>query len=206
MCYGCIPCISASMPSSRSDLASTVSIVPRDSSSATASTSALTWRSWVISASYTASPARWAVGQARAGLPPVGLVLEQRQVVGLVVVYPDDAGHGSVVQHIGPGPGGLEHLQLLAGYLDALTDMAGEPAELTDRVPVLLTPGLSAHRPSVATGGPAKRRISGRWSSWAPCLGGRKGTAAAGTTGRHAGRGAESATWGGRPAKISPDV
>jgi hypothetical protein len=49
--YRCSPRISASMPSSRSDLASTVSIVPRDSSSATASTSALTWRSWAISAS-----------------------------------------------------------------------------------------------------------------------------------------------------------
>ena len=51
-------CSSASIPSSRSDLASTVSIVPCDSSSATASTSLLTWRSSAISASYAAIPAR----------------------------------------------------------------------------------------------------------------------------------------------------
>jgi hypothetical protein len=39
------------MPSSRSDLASTVSMVPLASSAAAASTSLLTWRSWAISAS-----------------------------------------------------------------------------------------------------------------------------------------------------------
>jgi hypothetical protein len=49
--YGRSPRISASMPSSRSDLASTVSMVPSASSAATASTSLLTWRSWAISAS-----------------------------------------------------------------------------------------------------------------------------------------------------------
>jgi hypothetical protein len=32
--------------------------------------------------------------------------------------------------------------------------MAGEPAELADRVPVLLTPGRSAHPPSVASRAP----------------------------------------------------
>ena len=49
--YGRSPRISASMPSSRSDLERTVSMVPSASSVATASTSLLTWRSWAISAS-----------------------------------------------------------------------------------------------------------------------------------------------------------
>lgn len=41
-----------------------------------------------------------------------GLVLEQRQVAGLVAVHPDDTGHGGVVQQIRPDPDGLEQLQL----------------------------------------------------------------------------------------------
>jgi hypothetical protein len=43
-------------------------------------------------------------GQAGAGLPPVGLVLEQVQVGGLVAVNPDDAGHGGVVQPASHSP------------------------------------------------------------------------------------------------------
>jgi len=57
-------------------------------------------------------------GQAR-GFPPVGLVLEQGEVGGLVVVDPDDPGHGGVVKDAGPARAGLQQLELVAGDGDA---------------------------------------------------------------------------------------
>ena len=45
-------------------------------------------------------PGPLGAGQAQGCLPPVGLVLEQVQVVGLVVVHADDPGHGVIVQVI----------------------------------------------------------------------------------------------------------
>jgi hypothetical protein len=54
------------------------------------------------------------LGEVWACFPPVGLILEQVQVGGLVVVHLDGPGHGGVVEEIGPGPGGLEEFQLLA--------------------------------------------------------------------------------------------
>jgi hypothetical protein len=72
--------------------------------------------------------------------PPVGLILEQVQVTGLVMVHLDDPGHGGIVQEIRLGPGRLQEFQLAAGHRDALADVAGEPAEFADRIPVLLPP------------------------------------------------------------------
>ena len=54
--------------------------------------------------------------------------------------------------------GGLQQLQPVPGHRDALTDVAGEPAQGADGIPVLLTSGLSGHPQSVCSSGPRIRR------------------------------------------------
>ena len=40
-------------------------------------------------------------GEPRHGVPSVGLVLEQHEIVALVLVRPDDRGHGGVIEPVG---------------------------------------------------------------------------------------------------------
>ena len=47
-------------------------------------------------------------GEPRHGVPFASLVLEQHEVVGLVLVHPDDPGHGSVIEPVGLGQGRLQ--------------------------------------------------------------------------------------------------
>ena len=90
-----------------------------------------------------------------------------RQIVGLVLVHPDNPGHGGVIEPAGLGQGRLQQAELSGGDLDTLADVPGEPANLADGVPVLLT--LAAH--------PAERRARRRgqpspmfarlcWTAW----------------------------------------
>ena len=64
---------------------------------------------------------------------------------GLVAVHPDDPGHSGIIQEIRLGPGRLQEFQLSASHRDAFADVAGEPAEFADRIPVLLPPGMCGH-------------------------------------------------------------
>ena len=58
---------------------------------------------------------------------------------------PDDGNRVPFVQEIRLGPGRLQEFQLSAGHRDALADVAGEPAEFADRIPVLRPPGICGH-------------------------------------------------------------
>jgi hypothetical protein len=95
-------------------------------------------------------------GEPRFGVPPVGLVLEQHEIAGRVLVHPDDPGHSGVIEPVGLGQSGLQQGELSGGDLDTLADVLGEPADLADGVPVLFT--LAAH--------PAERRIRGPGVGW----------------------------------------
>ncbi len=44
-------------------------------------------------------------GEPRFGVPSVGLVLEQHEIAGLVLVHPDDPGHSGVIQPARLGQG-----------------------------------------------------------------------------------------------------
>lgn len=76
--------------------------------------------------------------EVRHGVPPVGLVLEQHQIGGLVAVHPDDSGHSRVIEPVRLG-GLREQAELPGGHLNTLPDMPGEPADHADRIRVLLT-------------------------------------------------------------------
>jgi hypothetical protein len=65
---------------------------------AAASTSALSWRRTPIAASYSPDGGALGRGEPRFGVPPVGLVLEQREIVGLVLVHRGDPGHSGVIE------------------------------------------------------------------------------------------------------------
>src|SRR6266436_5575488 len=95
-------------------------------------------------------------GEPRHGVPPAGLVLEQHEIAGLVLVHPDDPGHSGVIEPARLGQGSLQQGELSGGDLDTLADVLGEPANLADGVPVLLT--LAAH--------PAERRARGPGAGW----------------------------------------
>ena len=126
------------------------------SCSAAASTSALSRRSSPIAPLILPDGGALGRGEPRFGVPSVGLVLEQHEIVGLVLVHPDDPGHGGVIEPAGLGQGRLQQVELSGGDLDTLADVLGEPANLADGVPVLLT--LAAH--------PAERRARGLGAGW----------------------------------------
>jgi len=67
-------------------------------------------------------------GQARRSI--CRLVLEQREIVGLVLVHPDDPGHSGVIEPTRLGQGRLQQAELSDGDLDTLADVLGEPANL----------------------------------------------------------------------------
>ena len=154
------------MPTSKSDLASRASMVTGLSCSAAASTSALSWRSSPLH-----TPGRRRAGpggEPRHGVPPVGLILEQLEIVSLVLVHPDDPGHCGVIASARLGRGTLQQAKLSGGDLDTLADVLGEPADLADGIPVLLT--LAAHlaerrAPGFAQGGirPARKESGTNW-------------------------------------------
>ncbi len=55
----------------------------------------------------------------------------------------DDPGHGSVIESARLGQGWPQQAELFGSDLDTLADALAEPANLADRIPVLLT--LAAH-------------------------------------------------------------
>ena len=81
----------------------------------------------------------------------IGLIVGALEIVGLVLVHPDDPGHSGVIEPARLGQGRLQQAELSGGDLDTLADVPGEPANLADGVPVLLA--LAAH--------PAERRARG---------------------------------------------
>ncbi len=130
------------MPSSKSDLASKASMESGFSRSAADSTSAFTRRNSRMAASYSRTAARWDGGGPRRGVPSVGLVLEKHEIVGLVLVHADDAGHGGVIEAARSGQCRLQQAKLFGRDLDAFADVLREPANLADGVPVLLALGV----------------------------------------------------------------
>src|SRR6266568_8434327 len=73
-------------------------------------------------------------------------------------IYP---GHGGIIKPPRPGQAELQQLQLVPGDGDALPDMCGEPAHLTDRVPVLLTFFWRAHPADPTSASPRARQCRG---------------------------------------------
>ena len=113
------------MPTSKSDLASRASMVTGLSCPAAASTSALSRRSSPIAASILLDGGALGRGEPRHGVPPVGLVLEQHEIVGLVLVHPDDPGHSGVIEPVGLGQGRLQQAELSGRDLDNPRGCAG---------------------------------------------------------------------------------
>jgi len=138
-------------------LASTASIAVRVSWSAVANTSVdlAQLRERGLIADYRGPLRRGEVGQC---LPLIRLVLEIDQVAGLLLMDPDDPGHSGIIKPPRPGQAGLQQLQLVPGDGDALSDMCGEPAHLTDRVPVLLTFFWRAHPAEPTSASPRARQ------------------------------------------------
>jgi hypothetical protein len=85
-------------------------------------------------------------GEPGHGVPSVGLVLEQHEIVGLVLVHPDDPGHSGVIEPARLGQGRLQQAELSGSDLDTLADVLGEPANLADGIPLLLTLAAPAER------------------------------------------------------------
>src|SRR6266568_3151120 len=67
--------------------------------------------------------AEFEVGQC---LPLIRLVLEIDQVAGLLLMDPDDPGHGGIIKPPRPGQAELQQLQLVPGDGDALPDRSEE--------------------------------------------------------------------------------
>jgi len=76
----------------------------------------------------------------------IGLIVGALEIVGLVLVHPDDPGHSGVIEPARLGQGSLQQGELSGGDLDTLADVLGEPANLADGVPVLLTLARSPRR------------------------------------------------------------
>ena len=79
---------------------------------AAASTSTLSRRSSPIAASYSWTAARWAAVSPGMAFHLVGLVLKQHEIVRLVLVHPDDPGHGGVIEPARLGQGRLQQAEL----------------------------------------------------------------------------------------------
>lgn len=68
----------------------------------------------------------------------------QRQTASLVPAHPDDPGHSGIIEL---APGRTPPAELSGSDPDILADVPGEPGNLADGIPALLT--LAAHPPSV---------------------------------------------------------
>jgi len=146
----------ASMPASKSDLASRASMVTGLSCLAAASTFGIEPPQLADRRLILLDGSALGRGKPRLGVPSVGLVVEHREIAGLVLVHADDPGHSGVVEPAGLGQGRLQQGGLSGGDLDTLAEVPGEPANLADGVPVLLT--LAAHPAERRTRGPGARR------------------------------------------------
>jgi hypothetical protein len=81
-------------------------------------------------------------GEPRHGVPPVGLVLEQHEIVGLVLVHPDDPGHRGVIEPAGPGQGRLQQAELSGDLVVMCRSRSQAEAALARLTDLLASLGL----------------------------------------------------------------